>query len=159
MFDLLFASVETYRVHGAAHPSSLKARALALRMERLALAELETAAKRRRVLSRTPAESLGSERDLYSGTKHAQKAGGRRSGDDANEAAYGVANQVDRVHHDSGDRSFYGRPAHQRSAERALCAVDLPALEWRGDRVYFAGDERGYRTLAEALAAWRGRAA
>ena len=112
----LFSSRETYRVHGAAHPSALKDRALALKMARLALAEQTLESKRKRVMSRTPAESQGPERDSV-GIEHARTTGGRRSGD------------------------------------------DVPTLTWRGDRVYFAGDGRGYRTLAEALAAWRGRAA
>ena len=130
-----FASRETYRVHGAAHPSALKARTLALRMERLALAELEIAAKRRRVLSRTPAESLGSERDS-AGIEHAQKAGGRRSGDDITTLRPGSEGQL------TSEVATNDDPAA------------FPAMQWRGDRVYFEGYEGSYRTLAQALAAW-----
>jgi hypothetical protein len=42
-------SIETYRVHGAAHPESRKARRLAIDLERIALAERSLAAKRARV--------------------------------------------------------------------------------------------------------------
>jgi len=103
----VFRSRETYRVHGAAHPASIKARALEIRLMRLAIQE--------RAISRKPAESLGPERETAGGTgKSARKAGGRLSGDSA-----------------------------------------IPPLEWRGKRVYVAGQSTGYETLAEALEAWR----
>jgi hypothetical protein len=145
MLAQLFSSRETYRVHGAAHPSALKARALALRMARLALAEQTLESKCARVMSRTPAESQGPERDSEGDV--ARKTGGRRSGDDGFMAGEPRASMV-------GTQSI---SSTSRVGDDP--ATIFPALAWRGDRVYFAGDDRGYRTLAEALAAWRGRAA
>ena len=93
----LFQSRETYRVHGAAHPASLKARRLVIQQERLRLAEERVAAKQTNL--RPGSHGLG---------------GDWATGDDP--------------------------------------ATSLPAMEWRGARVYAAGNETGYDTLAEALA-------
>ena len=147
----LFSSRETYRVHGPAHPESIKARALALRMERIRLQEYLLQLKQERAMSRTPAESHGPERGLSEGVA-GRKTRGRRSGDDdkfmAGEPPSACA-KAEAAPTLMGDHRASDDPA-----------TSLPAMEWRGDRVYFAGDTTGgYKTLAEALAAWRGRVA